>query len=295
MIEINLPTQADNVEQDLWYRAFTRNVASQYGEDGIIEQILSILSNGNKWCVEFGAHDGKYCSNTFNLINNKGYSAVLIEPNPDFFRDLTTRYRSNPQVYCINAFVGFESKNALHTILARTDVPLDFDVLSVDIDGNDYHCWDALRLYRPKIVVIEYNPTIPNTVEFVQKPDLKVSQGSSIASIDKLAGSKGYELVATTRANAIFVDSIYLKLLDIKNNSVQTMRADESAVTYLFSGFDGTVFITGCGKLLWHDILYSQARLQQLPKWLRKYPGNFGIFRKTLMWLFRQLRAKNLI
>ena len=98
--------------------------------------------------------------------------------------------QDNDKVICVNKFVGFDETDSLDTILRQTDIPSDFDVLSVDIDGNDYHVWDAARQYKPKIVVIEFNPTIPSSVEFVQPRDFGVTQGSSILSITKLA--KGF-------------------------------------------------------------------------------------------------------
>ena len=50
---------------------YKNNIYSENGEDGILEKIFSLLSpvlDDNKWCVEFGAWDGKYASNTFRLI-----------------------------------------------------------------------------------------------------------------------------------------------------------------------------------------------------------------------------------
>jgi len=60
-----------------------RNVTSQYGEDGIIARIFELIGTRNKWCVEFGASDGQYLSNTWDLINNHGWSAVLAEGNEE--------------------------------------------------------------------------------------------------------------------------------------------------------------------------------------------------------------------
>jgi hypothetical protein len=72
-------SRSRSTQEDTSLSAFARNVTSQCGEDGIIERILSIMTDKDGWCVEFGAWDGKHLSNTYNLIHNKGYSAVLIE------------------------------------------------------------------------------------------------------------------------------------------------------------------------------------------------------------------------
>ena len=49
---------------------YKKNIYSQGGEDGVIDKILEIIHQGDNWCVEFGAADGKYLSNTKNLIQN---------------------------------------------------------------------------------------------------------------------------------------------------------------------------------------------------------------------------------
>jgi hypothetical protein len=278
-----------------WLNEFANDITSQNGEDGIIRKVLEIIDDSNEWCVEFGSWDGRHLSNTYNLVKNRGYSAVLIEADPCRFRDLLNTYKGNNKVISINTFVGFEDENKLDTILRTTDIPVDFDLLSIDIDGNDYHVWEAVREYKPKIVVIEFNPTIPNSVEFVQPRDAHITQGSSILSVAKLAKLKGYELVAVTHTNAIFVDSKYFGLFGIQDNSVGLIRTDESSVTYIFNGYDGTVFIRGCGKLGWHGIHYKERKMQLLPKFLRQYPKNYGKFVRILAKLYRSLYKRNII
>jgi hypothetical protein len=108
---------------NLWLNRFSKNVTSQCGEDGIIEKILDVMGDNNKWCVEFGAWDGKNLSNTFNLIQNKDYSAVLIEPDSDRFKELVATHQSNQKVFPINAFVGFEEHDSLDVHLRTTDIP----------------------------------------------------------------------------------------------------------------------------------------------------------------------------
>ena len=282
---------ADNViRTNQWLNEFAKNVNSQEGEDGIIEKVLEVINDNNHWCVEFGAWDGIHLSNTYNLITNRDYSAVLVEGNSKRFRELQKNLKENSNVNPINAFVGFEDDNGLDSILKRTDIPVDFDMLSIDIDGNDYHVWAAVKHYRPRLVVIEYNPTIPNPVEFVQARDMRITQGSSILSLVKLAKQKGYELVAATYLNAFFVDSKYYGLFDIEDNSIDAIRTDQQGVTYIFNGYDGTVFIRGCGRLGWHGIPYTESRMQQVPKWLRQYPGNYGIVKRGLAKVYRCLR-----
>ena len=292
-IELNNKNNA--VRSGNWLNTFARNVTSQYGEDGIIEKVLETVGVNDKWCVEFGSWDGKACSNTFNLISEKGYSAVLIEGNRKRYKDLLKTFAGNDKVIMINAFVGFNRENGLDTILRKTAIPAEFDLLSIDIDGNDYHVWKAIKDYKPKVVLIEFNPTIPNTVEFIQPPDPRLRQGSSLLSITKLANSKGYELVCVTKTNAIYVNADFFKLFGIKDNSVENMMTDESLITHIFCGYDGTVFIRGCGMIPWQGISYKESRVQQLPKWAIKKVGDHNILRRKMGKLFRRLRKKGVI
>lgn len=285
----------ETTKPNIWLSKFAKNVTSQYGEDGIIEKVLDVINDSNKWCVELGSWDGRKCSNTFNLISEKGYSAVLIEGNPKRFKDLVKTFEENKKAVPINAFVGFEKEDGLDVLLKTVEIPVDFDLLSIDIDGNDYHVWEAVHDYKPKVVVIEFNPTIPKTVEFVQPRDLRVTQGSSLLSISKLAKSKGYELVSTTRTNAIFVDSKYFGLFGITDNSVEVMTTDESLITHIFCGYDGTVFIRGCGIMPWQTIAYKESRVQQLPRWARKRAGDRNILRRKLGKQFRRLRKRGIL
>jgi hypothetical protein len=108
----NLFNSASAIQPNRWLNQFESNVTSQYGEDGIITKIFEVIPEKNKWCVEFGAWDGKLYSNTYNLINQQGYSAVLIEANPKRYQDLIKTYRDNKKVIPLNAFVGFEKSNS---------------------------------------------------------------------------------------------------------------------------------------------------------------------------------------
>jgi hypothetical protein len=101
--------------------------------------------------------------------------------------------------------------------------------------------------------------------------------------------------VSTTKTNAFFVDSKYFALFDIKDNSVETMMTDESLITHIFCGYDGTVFIRGCGVMPWQTITYKESRVQQLPKWARKVAGDRNMLRKKLGRWFRRLRKKGII
>jgi hypothetical protein len=87
---------------------FSSNVTSQYGEDGVIAEILRRIGVRNRWCVEFGAWDGKYLSNTWSLINQSDWSAVLLEGDKDRADRLAASHAGNAaRVFVRHAFVGW--------------------------------------------------------------------------------------------------------------------------------------------------------------------------------------------
>jgi hypothetical protein len=275
-----------------WLLEHAANVHSQAGEDGIIAKILDVIGEKTKWCVEFGAWDGRHLSNTYHLVAGRGFSAVMIEGSTKRFDDLVAASKANDRIVPINALVGFTAADGLDSILAGTAVPLEFDVLSIDIDGNDYHVWKAVTRYRPRVVVIEYNPTVPTPVDFVQPADMAVNQGASLKAMARLGRDKGYELVSVTEHNCLFVIAELFPKFGIADNSIQALRPNEALVTYIFNGFDGTVFVRGYGKLAWHNTPYRESRMQHLPKFMRKFPDTHGPWLRFFSKHYRSLKKR---
>ncbi len=182
-------------------------------------------------------------------------------------------------------------EDSLDGILSETDLPADFDYLSIDIDGNDYYVWESLVNYRPKAVVIEYNPTVPSEVVWVQENNPLTRQGAGVRSIVELGKRKGYELVALGRFNAFFVRQEYFAGLGIGDNSIARLRQDQKHVTHIWSGFDGTTFTTGGGTLPWHGIPLRAGNRQELPRFLRKYFWDYSLFQKVVFILYFAVRA----
>jgi hypothetical protein len=245
---------------------YRKNVTSQLGEDGIIEQIFKLIPSSNEFCVEFGAGNGFTLSNTFNLIKNFDWTGVLIEANKTRHEELVERYSDNENVYCIKEKVSFEGENTLDNILSDCMAPTDFELLSIDVDGNDYHIWNSLLEFKPKVVVIEFNPTIPNHVSFVQERNINVFQGSSLRAITELAKLKGYELICATEWNAFYVLKEYFSLFGIKDNSIDRLYNFVKYQTNIFQLYDGTIVLNGHKSLLWNGTAFDDEKMQVLPK-----------------------------
>lgn len=255
-----------------WLASFKDNQHSEHGEDGIIEKVFSILKPQNKWVCEFGAHDPEIISNTWRLIQKEKWNAVLIEADDVYFNKLNNYYAQNDRVHTLHTKVSFEGDERLDIILKQTPIPQDMDLMVIDIDGNDYHVWDALKEYAPKVLMIEFNASIPTEVAFIQPADLNVNQGNSLHAVDELAKSKGYRLIAVTSWNAIFVQHAYFNLFfhtEPHLSSMYVYPAKHPITMQVFQLYDGTIRIARWQEMLWHKIDLQPNDYQVLPDHLR--------------------------
>ena len=257
-----------------YLQAHHKRIYSQFGEEGILERCFEIMGEQNKWCVEFGAWDGIHLSNTCYFIKEKKWSAVQIEGNAKKFEVLKQNFIEFTSALQMLEIVGYtKGKNTIDDILQKTIIPINFDFISIDIDGNDWYVWESMVIYRPRLVIIEFNSTVPNDVIFVQDQDMSVSQGCSLAALIDLGRVKGYELICVHKVNAYFVVEEEFKKFNISDNSIDAMHANSRG--RIWSGFDGTVFNT-LGRLGWAgngraiDVLEYQSLTQPLRKFRDK-------------------------
>ena len=180
---------------------FAANRYSQYGEDGILEKLFELIGTSSRLCVEFGAWDGFHLSNTANLWTC-GWKGVLIEGHARRFNELVANTRGHSCV-CIHAYVSREGPTSLEALLEAHGIHDPIDLLSIDIDGDDYHILASLDRLRPRVIVCEYNPTIPAEMDLYA--EYGNFFGASVAPLDRVARNKGYRLVALTDTNCFFV------------------------------------------------------------------------------------------
>jgi hypothetical protein len=184
---------------------------SQYGEDGIIQEIFNRIGTTNKYFIEFGVENGLEC-NSLNLLYKK-WQGLWIEGDSKYCQDITTRFAdmiSNNQLAVKNEFITAEN---IESLFESAGVPAEPDIISIDIDYNDYYVWQAISKYSPRVVVIEYNATYQPETDFVvpYNPtrvwDGSSFFGASLAALEQLGKQKGYSLVSCSFAgtNAFFV------------------------------------------------------------------------------------------
>lgn len=191
-------------------------VFSQYGEDGIIEKLVQILELSAGRFVEFGVEDYRE-SNTRFLLQHRNWSGLVLDGSSahiDSIRrsDLSWRFD-------LHARQAFITKENINTLLSEEGFDGDLELLSIDVDGNDYWIWQAIAVARPAIVVIEYNSifgsklsvTVPYDRDFDRNKAHYSNQyfGASARALAELGESQGYKLVAGNLAgsNLFFVEA----------------------------------------------------------------------------------------
>jgi len=191
---------------------FGYKVYSQNDEDGIINEIFKRIGTTNKTFVEFGVMDGLESNCHFLLFN--GWRGLWIEGDEKYFKDLRNIFSkplSTKQLTAINGFITIENINELIGNVGKING--EIDLLSIDIDGNDYWVWKAINCIQPRVVVIEYNAKFPPPCEWVMKYDpnyvwnLSDKHSASLKSLELLGYELGYQLVGTNTngINAFFV------------------------------------------------------------------------------------------
>lgn len=228
---------------------YSADVYSQSGEDGIVEKIFDIIGATSKLCVEFGAWDGFYLSNTANLWAKKGWKGALIEMDAARFKQLVENTKEF-QCRCIAARVGIDGKDTLENILQRESVAGPVDLLSIDVDGDDYYIFQSLGALKPRVIICEYNPTLPPHLEFV--PAAGNYFGCSALSLVKLAEEKGYKLVAVTNSNCVFVQAADFPRFAEYETSLPNLAVTKH-LTYCITGYAGDYLLSreptyGCNR-----------------------------------------------
>jgi hypothetical protein len=185
---------------------------SQNGEDGLILHLLAKVGVSERYVVEIGTEDGREC-NSANLILNFGWRGCLIEAVAHWARgaeEFFTPQRAAGRVRVIHATATGGNVNEL---LAQAGVPGGIDLLSIDIDGQDYWLWQGVEAVQPALAVIEYNAsfgpdrsvTVPRGAGVV--PGSPFYHGASLAALRKLGEQKGYVLAGcdSRGVNSFFV------------------------------------------------------------------------------------------
>jgi len=202
-------------------------VFSQFGDDGIIQYLISKLPIPNKTFIEFGVENYRE-SNTRFLLTNNYWSGLIIDgslENVESIRSEQFYSFFDLQVHC-----AFIDKSNINTLIQESCFDPNVGILSIDVDGNDYWIWEEITSIQPVIVIVEYNAlfgcdqalTIPYKDDFVRssKNIGGLSYfGTSLKALCRLGEKKGYSFIGTNSAgnNSYFIRNDFMQFLSLPN------------------------------------------------------------------------------
>ena len=206
-----------NIKKDGVLKSLTDaefKVFSQWGEDGIIQYLISKIPIENDVFVEFGVQDYRESNTRFLLLNND-WTGLVIDSNQAHIQYIRSQeYYWKHELTAICDFVTVDNINQL---IENAGLRGSVGILSIDIDGNDYWIWNAISIISPQIVIVEYNSSFGNqhAVTIPYQPDFsrekahfsRLYWGASLAAFCKLAAQKGYIYAGSNSvgSNAFFV------------------------------------------------------------------------------------------
>jgi hypothetical protein len=192
------------------------SVFSQFEEDGKILFILAVIGMKNSNFIEIGSDDG-INSNCANLALNFGWHGLFIDANPLSISRGRYFYNRHPNRYSYKpVFVQSRiTRENINEIIRQSGFEGEVDLLSLDIDGNDYWIWDAIEVANPRIVIIEThniygnrNIVAPYDPEYSFPGKHPQYHGASPVAMVKLGKKKGYRLIG---ANNLGFNFIFLR------------------------------------------------------------------------------------
>ena len=211
--EIQIELSKKNYEKIKNIRDAELKIFSQYGEDGIINYLLTKLNLNNKiQFVEIGTGDYEEANTRF-LCESRVCKGLLIDKIEDIkFIQKRDFFWKNDLYFCQKSI----TPSNIDSIIKSYGFHKDCNLLSIDIDGNDYWVLKNIDVSSIDIVVAEYNPifgsnlslTVPQDDYFDRHKLNKIFYGASISAMIELMESKKFMFIGANRAcnNAFFIN-----------------------------------------------------------------------------------------
>lgn len=183
----------------------------QNDEDGILNEIFQRIGTTNKLFIEIGV--GAAENNTLFLLL-QGWQGAWVDGAREVHDEALRRYGDIVRSGRLRLAHAFIQPHNLEELMDRVKAPAEFDLFSLDIDGNDYHVLQALDRWRPRVITLEYNAQFGPDGDYVMPytPDHpgwpgNMAFGAALKPLNDLCCEKGYALVGCgyNGVNAFFV------------------------------------------------------------------------------------------
>ena len=183
-----------------------KKIFSQNGEDGIIEKIFDVIGTTNKTYVEFGVENGDECNTRYIREHHNWFGLSMDGSFSNKKRGLYKEFITRENI--INLFIKYKIQKI-------------FDLLSVDIDYNDFYVLnEILSKYKPNVIIIEINGQLPHDKDAIVIYDPEYMwdgtnyYNASFLSYKKMLKKYGYDIIYMEKkgVNVFAVKSKYSKL-----------------------------------------------------------------------------------
>jgi len=181
-------------------------VFSQWGQDGILQFLISRVKDIPQTFIEFGVQNYRE-SNTRFLLEYNNWEGLVLDGDIENIRRIQNR--RGAWRYSLKSKQAFVTAENINNLIRENGFTGSIGLLVIDIDGNDYHIWEAVEVVKPVLVVIEYNSrlgptascTIPYDPNFVREcaHTSGIYFGASLAALESLGRKKGYSLLGCNR------------------------------------------------------------------------------------------------
>lgn len=202
--------QSERFRQPLRLNRSGYSLYSQSDEDGIIEEIFRRIGETNRVFVEFGCGDG--LENNTHALLLKGWMGLWIEGDEELTSSIQMTFRDAIEAKNLMVDQARVTRDNIDSLIGNR-LGGEIDLLSVDIDGNDFYVLKAIRCIDPRVIVVEYNARKGPAIDWVMRYnpshvwDGSDYFGASLKAYEHLMRDKGYLLVgcSISGVNAFFV------------------------------------------------------------------------------------------
>ena len=176
------------------------HILSQNEEDGITLALFDVAGTTNRRFLELGA--GINGGNSGFLVETFGWTGLMVDGNAERCARVARRFAR----YGVDTKAAWITRDNVNQLARDYRLDGEIDLLSLDLDGNDYWVWQALEVCSPRMVILEFNHwfgaeravTMPYDPAFTRDKSQLVAKryyGASLAAFEQLGREKGYRLV----------------------------------------------------------------------------------------------------
>ena len=128
----------------------------------MLQEIFRRIGTNSRKFLEFGAGDCLENAGTYLLLS--GWQGRWSEAADRQLQDIRHHFSYYIKAGVLRVDRVFVTPDNIFQLMGEEE----YDLLIIDIDGNDYYIWEAVQS-RPRVVMIEYNATFRPPAAVVQE------------------------------------------------------------------------------------------------------------------------------